>query len=79
VSDYNLNGATNGIENIAALRRALGWQVPAILLTGDPTRLTKQAIISNGVMALAKPWEGNELTQLIRRLQKSEDNIAQLV
>ena len=35
VSDYNLHGGANGIKNIVALRRALGWQVPAILLTGN--------------------------------------------
>ena len=79
VSDYNLHGGANGIENIVALRKALGWQVPAILLTGDSTRSTQETIVSNGLVALIKPWKGDELTQLIRRLQKSEDNIAQLV
>ena len=79
VSDYNLHGGANGIKNIVALRKALGWQVPAILLTGDSTRSTQETIVSNGLVALIKPWKGDELTQLIRRLQKSEDNIAQLV
>jgi CheY-like chemotaxis protein/anti-sigma regulatory factor (Ser/Thr protein kinase) len=79
VSDYNLHGAADGIENIVALRGTLGWQVPAILLTGDSTRLPKETMVSNGLVALTKPWKGDEFTQLIRQLQKSEGNIAQRV
>ena len=33
--DYNLRGSSDGIETIRQLRAALGWNVPAIVMTGD--------------------------------------------
>ncbi len=35
VSDYRLNGNENGMDAIKSVRSATGWQVPALLITGD--------------------------------------------
>ena len=35
LSDCNLRGSIDGVESIKALRTALGWNVPAIVMTGD--------------------------------------------
>ena len=38
ISDYNLPGKFNGAELAATVRTTLGWQVPAIILSGDANR-----------------------------------------
>lgn len=69
VADYNLGGRMNGVESVAALRAALGWRVPAILLTGDSTSLDLQTIARRQINSLTKPWKGEELLELVRRLR----------
>lgn len=66
--DYNLRGSPNGIESIKALRAALACDVPAIAMTGDTRSKTIDAIASNGVSVLVKPFSADELLQLIGRV-----------
>jgi CheY-like chemotaxis protein len=44
ISDYNLRGQLDGVQAAAAVRSALGWEVPAIILSGD-VRAEKQRIL----------------------------------
>jgi CheY-like chemotaxis protein len=69
--DYNLRGSADGIESIKALRAALGANVPAIVMTGDTTSQTIEAIASHGVSVLIKPFSAHELVQLIARYRNS--------
>jgi signal transduction histidine kinase/CheY-like chemotaxis protein len=69
--DYNLRGSADGIESIKALRAALGWEVPAIVMTGDTTSQTSEAIASHGVSVLIKPFSAHELVELIARHRSS--------
>jgi len=73
LSDYNLPGPMNGIESIDALRAALGWQVPAIIMTGDIRSTTIDAVASSGIAVLVKPFPANELLQLIDRLHAARN------
>ena len=68
LSDYNLPGPMNGVDSIEALRVALGWNVPAIVMTGDIRSTTIEAVASSGVSVLVKPFLANELMQLINQL-----------
>jgi signal transduction histidine kinase/ActR/RegA family two-component response regulator len=67
VSDYNLQENMNGLEAVASLRAALGWKLPAVVMTGDSRLRVLQAIAGQDVAVVAKPWEGDELVQLIRK------------
>jgi len=67
VSDYNLPGM-NGVETIQALRAAIAWKIPAIVLTGDIRSHAVEAIAQHDVGVLVKPTDAAELLQLIRRL-----------
>jgi CheY-like chemotaxis protein len=58
----------NGVESIKSLRAALGWKLPAIVMTGDIRSKTMEAIASQGVSVLVKPFLAAELFQLINRL-----------
>jgi PAS domain S-box-containing protein len=71
VCDYNLPGPMNGIESIKSLRAALGWNVPAIVMTGDTRSSTMQTVSAYGVSVLIKPFSADELIQLINRLCRS--------
>jgi DNA-binding response OmpR family regulator len=71
--DFNLPGPMNGIESIKALRAALAWNLPAIIMTGDTRSKTMETIASYGVSVLVKPFLGDELIQLINRLYRSSE------
>jgi len=68
VSDFNLSGQMNGVQTIGALRAALAWKIPALVLTGDIRSQVIEAIASHGVAVATKPMGGDELLQLICRL-----------
>ncbi len=71
LSDYNLRGPMNGVESIKALRSALAWNVPAIVMTGDIQSKTIEAIAAQDVSVVIKPFLADELLQLMTRLQRS--------
>lgn len=73
LSDYNLPGPMNGVQSIESLREALGWDVPAIVMTGDTRSKTIEAVASSGVSVLVKPFLAEELLQLINRLCASSE------
>ena len=61
VSDYNLPGM-NGVEAIQALRGAMAWKVPAIVLTGDIRSQSIEAIAQHDVGVLVKPTDADGRT-----------------
>jgi PAS domain S-box-containing protein len=69
VSDYNLPGSMNGIASVTALRAALGWRIPAIVLTGDIRSHVLDAIAEHDVSVAIKPLKSDEFIGLILRLQ----------
>jgi signal transduction histidine kinase/CheY-like chemotaxis protein len=64
ISDYNLPGM-NGIETIDAVREALAWKVPAIVLTGDTRSHVSKSIATHDITVLVKPVHADDLLQLI--------------
>jgi PAS domain S-box-containing protein len=71
LSDYSLRGSMNGFESIKALRSALAWNVPAIVMTGDIRSETIETISSQGVSVVIKPFAAEKLLQLMARIQRS--------
>jgi PAS domain S-box-containing protein len=72
--DYNLPGPMNGVEGIKALRSALAWNLPGIVMTGDTRSQTMEAIASHDVSVLVKPFPADELIQLINRLCRNSQS-----
>jgi Na+/proline symporter/signal transduction histidine kinase len=62
--DYHLDGA-NGIAVIAELRRRLGRDAPAILITADRSRHVREEAQADGVHILHKPIKPASLRALI--------------
>src|SRR6201993_2660274 len=67
VADYNLPKGLNGLQVIAELRKTLGYEIPAIILSGDISTDTLREIAEGGHLHLNKPVKAKELMDLIRR------------
>ena len=67
VADYNLPKGLNGLQVVAGLRQALGYEIPAIILSGDISTDTLREIAQGGHLHLNKPVKAKELMDLIRR------------
>ena len=74
LSDYNLRGPTDGVESIKALRTALAWNVPAIVMTGDIRSETVEAIAAHDISVLIKPFSADELLQQITQLRRGRES-----
>jgi CheY-like chemotaxis protein/anti-sigma regulatory factor (Ser/Thr protein kinase) len=74
LSDYNLRGSSNGVEGIKALRTALGWDVPAIVMTGDTRSESIEAIGAQDILVLIKPFSMDELLHHMSRLHRSQQS-----
>jgi CheY-like chemotaxis protein len=71
ISDYNLPGKMNGVESIEALRVALAWKIPGIVLTGDIRSQVTKSIATYGLAVAPKPFDADELLQLIKLCVRS--------
>ena len=65
LSDYNIPGPLNGIESVHALREALTWKIPAIILTGDTQSHVIDAIAKHDVAVAVKPMKVDQLKELV--------------
>jgi CheY-like chemotaxis protein len=65
LSDYNIPGPLNGIESVHALREALAWKIPAIILTGDTRSQVVDAIAKHDVAVAIKPMKADQLKELV--------------
>ena len=76
ICDYNLRGSANGVDTVNALRAALAWNIPAIVMTGDIRSEVVDSVAAHGISVLIKPFLADELLQHITRLYRgsSPDN-----
>jgi signal transduction histidine kinase/CheY-like chemotaxis protein len=67
IADLHLAGDVSGIDAVARVRRYLGYEIPALLITGDtsPERLRKMH--GSGLQLLHKPVAAEELVAAARR------------
>jgi PAS domain S-box-containing protein len=65
LSDYNIPGPLNGIGSVHALREALAWKIPAIILTGDTQSHVIDAIAKHDVAVAIKPMKADQLKELV--------------
>ncbi|QIG49032.1 response regulator [Nordella sp. HKS 07] len=67
IADYHLDQGT-GAEAIEALRRAVGHQVPAIVVTADHSAKVQAEIGGSGIAYLRKPIKTGDLFALIHNV-----------
>jgi CheY-like chemotaxis protein len=68
VSDFNLPGSMDGVASVTALRAALAWKIPAIILTGDIRSHVIDAIAEHDVSVAIKPMKAEAFVRLLNRL-----------
>jgi len=67
IADYHLDQGT-GTEAIAAIRRAVGYAIPAIAVTADHTARVQAEIRRDHIAYLRKPIKTGELFALIHKV-----------
>jgi two-component system CheB/CheR fusion protein len=70
VCDQNLPGEMKGLEVVRRLRRELGAQVPALIVTGDKSADVRRALKSSGLDCLVKPVKAEKLLAAVEALVK---------
>ncbi len=68
VTDYHLGSSETGVHVIEAVRRQLGKQVPAVMMTGDTSTAVRDLTSDARVRTASKPINPDELLGLLREL-----------
>ncbi|MFT3720269.1 hybrid sensor histidine kinase/response regulator [Pseudorhodoferax sp.] len=68
VSDLHLGDGADGIAAIAAVRARCGYDVPAVVVTGDTTQEELQRVAEAGHAVLTKPLQARRLLEVVRRM-----------
>lgn len=75
IADYHLSPCMTGIQAIIDIRKHLGWDLPALLVTGDTSADSVRDAIAYGLPVLHKPVNADELlaaiNEQIRRYTES--------
>jgi two-component system CheB/CheR fusion protein len=76
LADYNLPGGMNGLQAITRLRETLHRDIPAVIMTGDISTATSQAIAPTNCIQLNKPVKSDDLSSLIQQLLAAAQSAA---
>jgi signal transduction histidine kinase/ActR/RegA family two-component response regulator len=68
LADYSLPGEKNGVQTIEALRKIVGYQIPAFIITGEADTSKIRIISGHGFHVLSKPVHPAKLRALISHL-----------
>ena len=74
LADYNLPNGLSGLDLVVGLREAVGWAVPAIILTGDISAETEALVAAQHVTLLSKPVRQSDLILAIEGLTKPQSH-----
>jgi len=66
LSDYRLRDHETGLEAIDRVRRALGAEIPAAIVTGDLASADLARIRARGITLAHKPLSATRLRSLVR-------------
>lgn len=75
--DFRLRDGESGLDVLAALR-SQGWDIPAVLVTGDTEPSRINAARSAGVPVIYKPVDGLTLAQTMSKLVKQVDHAVEM-
>jgi two-component system CheB/CheR fusion protein len=68
VADYNLPGGMTGLDTIRKVRRAMGEQLPSVVISADRSSTVRRAIEADGLMSVSKPVRTAELVSAVEAL-----------
>ncbi|WP_276808613.1 ATP-binding protein [Castellaniella defragrans] len=68
ISDFDLGpGRADGLQTILAIRAREGWDVPALIVSGQMDAVHEQALAAAGIACLPKPVQAAELRAWLMR------------
>lgn len=79
LADYRLRGEANGVDAIRQVQRAVGFDLPAAIVTGDTAPDRLQEANSSGFPLLHKPVDGGKLRSLLAYLMLQREQDAEAV
>jgi hypothetical protein len=68
ISDYHLGPHETGLQAVTAIRRAIGSDLKAILVTGDTSSAMQAPAGDSNLRAVSKPVIADELLNLVGRM-----------
>ncbi|MEQ8207075.1 MAG: PAS domain S-box protein [Woeseia sp.] len=68
ISDYHLLDASTGVQAVAAVRRYFHTELPALIVSGDTSKVMDDARGINNCVVLSKPVDTDELLALAHRV-----------
>jgi two-component system, sensor histidine kinase len=68
ITDYHLRDGETGLTVIAAMRRALGPQLKALLITGDTSSVVRKISQDSNLRIISKPVNADEMLCLLETL-----------
>jgi two-component system, sensor histidine kinase len=68
ITDYHLRDGETGLTVIAAMRRALGPQLKALLITGDTSSVVRKISQDSSLRIISKPVNADEMLGLLETL-----------
>ncbi len=71
LTDYHLSPEETGMHLVARARELLGFQVPAVLITGDTSSAMRELSATPKLRIASKPLKAEELLGTMRELLKS--------
>jgi Na+/proline symporter/signal transduction histidine kinase len=73
IVDYHLDAAGDGVDCIAALRRACAGDLQAVIVTADRSEAVRSRALAHGIAVLHKPLKPAALRALLMRLLATRD------
>jgi len=71
ITDYHLRDGETGLTVIAAMRRALGPELKALLITGDTSSVVRKISQDSNLRIISKPVNADEMLGLLEMLLNS--------
>lgn len=66
ISDFHLLDGSTGVEAVAAIREAVGKNVPAFIVSGDTSKMVQDAKSTENSITMNKPVNTNDLLEFAR-------------
>jgi protein-histidine pros-kinase len=73
VSDYHLLDGSTGVEAVSAIREFFDKQIPAFIVSGDTSKVVKEARLIDNCTLLSKPVDTNRLLAAAREAIRTGD------
>ena len=71
ISDFHLLDGSTGVEAVSAIREFFGVQIPAFIVSGDTSKVVKDARLLDNCTLMSKPIDTNRLLAAARRAIRS--------